>query len=242
MERSKKASSKRERMIYCGVDEAGRGPVIGPMVVAGVCINEEEIRILSNFIKKDSKGYTKNKRNSLYQIIIRILGRRQYIYHIVDAYEINKWMEAGRKLNELELKHFTNILCELLSNMPDTDEYKKIIYVDSPDIKPERFELKLKDKIENCIGYSSRIEVVCEHKADERYLPVSIASIIAKVIRDKEIEKLNELIGVFGSGYPSDYRTRIFLKKLIDNNELQKYYRYIRLYWKTLRKLEGVKD
>ena len=60
----------RERYpLVAGADEAGRGPVIGPMVIAGVAVEESRIKELESLGVKDSKQLTKSQRKKLFQLI-----------------------------------------------------------------------------------------------------------------------------------------------------------------------------
>ena len=80
---------------------------------------------------------------------------------------------------------------------------------------------------------SKRISVIAEHKADSVYPVVSSASIIAKVIRDREIDRITDHLGVdIGSGYPSDAQTIDAIKDNLANEEFSK---FIRQRWKTMQ-------
>jgi len=214
--------------MICGLDEAGRGPVIGPMVIAGICYTKDKEETLKNYIRRDSKGYTPSMRNKLYNIAIKHLDYIRII--IIPAREINNWMGKGGKINRLEIIKFARIIDDIV-RVYGVDELT--IYIDSPDVKPLRARLQILTLLGD---YREKIwdRIICEHKADVKYLPVSIASIIAKVTRDREISRLHNILGDFGSGYPSDPRTRRFIEGLKDG-DLSKYYEYIRLYWKTVR-------
>jgi len=220
----------------CGLDEAGRGPVIGPMVVACTCLKKSEIEFLSKYVSRDSKKYSKRQRLYLYRLIKS--SEIKYRYYIISPSIINKWMSRGGKLNELELKYFLEITVNILEDI-ERENSKLTIYIDAPDVKPERFGKKFLEKLRKYIYLSIPVEVISEHRADEKYLPVSVASIIAKVIRDKEIEKLYKIIGNFGSGYPSDYRTREFIRKIAREGRINDYKEYIRIHWKTVEKVVG---
>lgn len=184
-------------MIIGGVDEAGRGPVIGPMVVAGVSMNSESIKRLARIIK-DSKKLTPQMRIKL-EPVIRSAAHRVVI-KIVDPKTIDEWISKYRGgLNLLELELFTQVLNELDA---------EVVYVDSCDVKPKRFEERLRER-------GLKAKVISELKADEKYPIVSAASIIAKVHRDEEINKLKKKYGDFGSGYPSDQKTIKFIKNAL---------------------------
>ncbi|MEO2151636.1 MAG: ribonuclease HII, partial [Thermococcus sp.] len=105
-----------------------------------------------------------------------------------------------------------------------------VVYADAADVDEERFGRELKERL----GFKA--EIIAKHRADALFPVVSAASIVAKVTRDREIEKLKAEYGEIGSGYPSDPRTRAFLEN---------YYRehgafppIVRRGWKTLKKIE----
>jgi ribonuclease HII len=186
----------------CGIDEAGRGPVIGPMVMAGVLIDEEQSAQLKKLGVKDSKLLSPELRNQLFEKIIAIV--RDYEVRIVSAEEIDSALNSpSLNLNWLEATKSAEIINRL---MPD-----KAI-VDCPSTNTEAYKAYLKNKL-----IKKETKLIAEHKADVKYPVVSAASIIAKVTRDREIEKLRQTFGDFGSGYPSDEKTARFLK---DNHHL----------------------
>ncbi|NPA70987.1 MAG: ribonuclease HII [Crenarchaeota archaeon] len=193
--------------IVCGVDEAGRGPVIGPMVIAVACIEEENVGKLSEIGVKDSKELSRAQRQILYEKLRRILIFHDYV--IVSPEEIDKYVREN-KLNILELEKIKELVKKVLERFPDK---RIIIYVDSPDVKAERFEKMLKNSLS-----SDRVEIYARHRADATIPIVSAASIIAKYVRDREIEKLKLRYGDFGSGYPSDPRTIRFLISYISRH------------------------
>ena len=183
-------------MIIGGVDEAGRGPVIGPLVVAGVSIDDCLLKKLQSLVK-DSKQLSPKRREKLYPLIKKLC--RKIVVEIIDPNEIDRWITSFKGgLNLLEAEVFSRIINELNADL---------VYVDSCDVKPQRFSDRIKRKI------TPGIKVVSENKADEKYAIVSAASIVAKVLRDREIEKLKSVYGEIGSGYPSDWKTINFLKK-----------------------------
>jgi ribonuclease HII len=205
--------------IVCGIDEAGRGPVIGPMVVAGIATNDKEIDKLTALGVKDSKRHTPTKREKLAEEIKKIA---KYEIIVMSAQELNIKMENAT-LNELEVESFAEIIKRLKP---------RIAYVDSVDVNEERFAAQLLAKLD------FKPKIISKHKADELYPIVSSASIIAKVIRDNEIKKLEKELGTtIGSGYPSDKRTIEFISSwLKSNNELPP---HTRKFWKTIKRLRS---
>lgn len=195
-----------------GIDEAGKGCVIGPLVVAAVACDCEEY--LHSIGVRDSKKLSQKKREELAKKI-REVAKVEVIK--ISAEKLNELMEV-KNLNEILREAYVELITTLSPSF---------VYVDSSDVNPERLSKYLKDR--------TGVEVLAEHRADEKYVLVSSASIIAKVEREKEIWKLKEAIGDFGSGYPSDPRTISFLK-------MQKSLpSCVRIRWKTLKRL-GQRD
>ena len=186
-------------VLLCGVEEAGRGPVIGPLVMCGVLIKEEDEAKLTAIGAKDSKLLTPKTREILFDQIKGMV--KGYKIIIVSPADIDKTLlSADSNLNWLE----ADISAELINFLkPD------VAILDCPSTNIPAYRNYVKNKLKN-----KKIKVIAEHKADVNYPVVSAASILAKVTRDREIEKLKKKIGMnFGSGYPSDARTQGFLKK-----------------------------
>ncbi len=207
-------------MIICGIDEAGRGSVIGPLVVLGISIHEKDIPSLREIGVRDSKSLSRKAREELYQ---KILSLNVNVYEVVvDAAEVDRYLKkrSGLGINVLEASATVKIIKNLRP---------EVVYIDSPDIKPSRYA----ERILAMLDYSPRI--ICEHKADSRYEVVSAASILAKVKRDTILAKLSELYGDLGSGYSSDRRTVDFLSRCLrDKGEVPS---CVRRGWKTVDKL-----
>jgi ribonuclease HII len=181
-------------MEECGIDEAGRGPLIGPMVMAIVCGDSNELKRIG---VADSKKLSPRRREFIYAELACF--RQKHI--IISPGEIDTYVR-DKKLNIMEETY----ALQLISFLPE----RLRVYVDSFDVNEARLENKLR-------AVSGR-EVICKHHADDTYAQVSAASIVAKVIRDREVEKLHDKFGNFGSGYPSDPRTINFVENAIKNN------------------------
>jgi ribonuclease HII len=104
-------------------------------------------------------------------------------------------------------------------------------YVDAADVLEQRFG----SHISECLRFKTK--VVSEHKADRTYPVVSAASIIAKVERDAEITKLKVKYGDFGTGYLTDDKTMVFLKRLLEKNG--DYPSCIRKSWKPAQRAKS---
>lgn len=189
-------------MLICGVDEAGRGPAIGPMVLAAAVIEVEKEPLLKELGAKDSKLIPEPERERLYPLMQAQL--HSYSTVQLHASEMDSLMER-ESLNEIEAMKIGHLLNQL-------KEKPEVVYVDSPD----PFASNFGKRIDAYLSFKPKI--VAEHKADVNYPIVSAASILAKVERDREIKKLQvefESFGNIGSGYPHDERTISFLQKYI---------------------------
>lgn len=186
-------------VLIAGVEEAGRGPVVGPMVMCGVLIDEKDEVKLRSLGAKDSKLLTPKTRELLFEQIKSMVKKYEII--IVSPKQIDSALnDPNLNLNKLEAITSSKII-----NVLNPDK----AILDCPSTNPSAYVNYLRQFIEN-----PKTEIIAEHKADINYPVVSAASILAKVTRDREIEKIHKQIGIdFGSGYPSDERTRLFLKK-----------------------------
>ncbi|MBO3762929.1 MAG: ribonuclease HII [Thermoproteota archaeon] len=208
-------------MIVSGSDEAGRGSVIGPLVIATVTINQEDEEKFKEIGVKDSKKLSPRKREVISKVIKEncISYKVSYLKpKVIDSYV---WKRIKMKtLNYLEAKVISRHIIKL---SPD------IAYVDSPYSKPETFKVMIKKLIGN-----KNTKIFSANKAEDKWVEVACASIIAKVERDKAVRKIAKKYGFFGSGYPSDKRTRNFLRKVISKSDKCD---FVRWSWKTIDKL-----
>lgn len=202
-------------MKVIGIDEAGRGPVIGPLVVGGVAAREEELEKIEKLQLKDSKRLTPGKRKVMARRIKRIAECHTVS---IQAKDIDNLRAKGINLNEIEKIAIKKVIA---AANPD------VAYIDCLDIKPQRFC----DEMEN---FRDGLKVIAEHKAEDKYAIVAAASIIAKVERDMEIEKLKKEYRDIGSGYPGDPETIAFLKKYSYENLPD----FVRKSWATVKKKE----
>ncbi|MGC9132540.1 MAG: ribonuclease HII [Candidatus Micrarchaeia archaeon] len=207
-------------MIFVGIDEAGRGCVIGPLVIAAVAIKKESLHVLKKIGVRDSKLLSKKRREEMFEELLEKCENIKIVK--ISPKVINNAMEKNISLNKLELKYFVKLIKKLGK--------VNVVYVDCTDVKEERFENEIKKRIDK------GIKVISMHKADLKIPIVSAASIVAKVVRDNEIEKIKKKVGYdFGSGYPSDKKTIEFLKKAMLLPEVKK---HLRKKWRTLERLK----
>lgn len=201
-----------------GIDEAGKGPVLGPMCVAGVLLDEEKLDALSQIGVKDSKQLTAKRREAL-AVEIKALADEYYILE-VSPFQIDE-LRKIMTMNEIMVTCYAKVLEEL---------NPRHAFVDAADVIAYRYGENIKKK------YAGEIEITSEHGADEKYPIVSAASILAKVQRDALVKILEENVGVeIGSGYPSDPKTIKFLEAWIQ--EHGKLPDFARSSWETARRL-----
>jgi ribonuclease HII len=182
-----------------GIDEAGRGPILGPMVVCGVLLDRSSLPEFKAAGVRDSKMLNPGRREKLAEFILQNAIKCEVIE--LKAQEIDRLrIEEKINLNEIEAMVFAKIVNRLRPS---------VVYIDSPDVMVERF----KNKIQGRLRVKSRL--IVENYADEKYIPVSAASIVAKVRRDRRIRELQSRYGDIGSGYCSDLRTIKFLERCL---------------------------
>lgn len=211
--KDKMDKQKNNSILLIGVDDAGRGPVIGPMCLAGILMRKENEGELKRNGVSDSKLLTPKRRESLVAgIKEKSLGWKT---QLITPVEIDTGMGEGLNLNQVEALAAASIINELVLRVTDEQRKNLKIILDCPSINTRSWKEQLMDYVRD---KKLAENIVCEHKADFNHVVVSAASIIAKTTRDAEIEKIKEKIGVqFGSGYPSDPITRAFLEKEATN-------------------------
>jgi len=203
-----------------GVDEAGRGAVLGPLLIAICTISSEQVDYFKNIGVTDSKLIPPKKRDELYEIITK--EAKEYKIIAVPAQELNITMKKY-SLNEIEAQKTTEMIIDL-KTIPSK------IYVDSPDVAESKYKTRILNNL-RLKKYTKKINIISEHKADYKYISVGCASILAKVTRDRMI---TSLIGNL-SGYPSDPKTIEYLKKYIVKNK--KIPEFARTEWSTIDKI-----
>lgn len=205
-------------MLLGGIDEAGRGSVIGPLVIAGISFDPTGLERIRNEGITDSKKLSVQKRETLYTKILQ--SAVSVFVCRISPITIDNYVNH-KKLNLLESRFMTIIADNLRAD--------KII-IDACDVKPDRFKQSILKNLT-----SKSVKIYCFHKADTDNLIVSAASIIAKVTRDREIKKIEEsLCKKIGSGYPSDPSTKLFLRNHLFDNENKK---YIRFSWSPVKNM-----
>lgn len=214
--------------MYLGIDEAGRGCVIGPMVMCGFLVGDEGVIKLEELQVKDSKALTPKRREEFAGVLRDIGGR--VILKIIPPSEIDEF-----NINLLELKYTAEIIKESGNPFQDSsngssssnglhgrsvEAFPEAVYLDAP-VHPsgiKNYKSRLNDLLEK--EDLTVKKIYAENKADVKFSVVSAASIMAKVRRDAEIDELRKEFGDFGSGYPGDPKTISFLKHLRERGDI----------------------
>jgi len=220
-----------------GVDEAGRGPVLGPMVY-GMCFWPVKLKKqLANIGFNDSKKLKEEERDEFFEIIKQLnnhcLG---YEVEILDAEFLSNRMLEKEKYDLNKISHDSAVY--LIESVLKKGVNVVHCYLDTVG-KPETYKEFLNSHFKE--RYPNTKFTVAE-KADSKYPVVGAASICAKVTRDACIKnwKCKENVGssismAFGSGYPADENTQQWLKNNMD--PVFGFIDIVRFSWKTCETL-----
>ena len=197
-----------------GIDEAGRGPVIGPMTVCGVLAIARNVHRFVSCGVKDSKMLSASRREKLQPLIHQIAEGWRTI-------EISSTQIDNDGLTEPQLMAIVGLIHDF---KPD------IAIIDAPTSKPDAYRRRLRE----IIGHNG-VQLIVENKADVNYPVVAAASILAKLARDKWVQNLSLQYGNIGSGYPSDKKTISFLREYVEANH--RLPDMVRTRWVTAKRL-----
>jgi len=205
-----------------------------------VAVKKSNERKFAEIGVRDSKMLSRKRRELLFKSI-NAISNAIAVDRITPA-EINQAMSNKISLNELEAIHFAKLFDQL-------NEDIGTVYLDSPDVIQEKFGIRFKmssGKPLKVIGLKQKAQkgvkftkVIAEHKADSKYPVVSAASIIAKVVRDREVKKLEKNLRIrIGSGYPSDSKTIDAVRGNLTNSALLS---HVREHWSTMNSIKQTK-
>ncbi len=183
-------------MTRFGADEAGRGPVLGPMVAAAVAV-DEGVTLPEGI--DDSKRLAPARR----EVLAAALAEHDGIEVGISVVPVERIDDPETDMNTLTVEAQTAAIGEVVAG-------GECGVVDACDTDPERFARRVADRL------PVEVSLVAEHGADARHETVAAASVVAKVERDRRVEALSAEYGPVGSGYPSDPATREFLARVVD--------------------------
>ncbi len=212
------APTRPDEPLVLGLDEAGRGSLVGPLVVGGFLVRPEAAERLTTLGVRDSKLLSPARRAELYGLLGR-LGQRLSVSLAPSA--IDRHVRRGA-LNHLEARAFAQLARRARA---------RVVFVDACDPNAARFGRV----VARLAG--PRVRVDARHHADRTVPVVSAASIVAKVRRDRAIERLSQKLGEpIGSGYPSDERTLEFVRGRLGRAGPSP--PWLRLSWRTMERLK----
>jgi ribonuclease HII len=214
--------SSNSGILIGGVDEAGRGSIIGPLVVAGISIRKSKISKLRQIGVKDSKMLTPKARGNLFRLVMDMAD--SLCIYIINCTIVDNNVFLNR-LNKLEAETMASVINNIQADK---------VYIDSCDVNPCRF----KDYIESRLvlsSSSSKPKLYSLHHADSLNIVVSAASIIAKIVRDKQIQEIRNTHHNIGSGYPSDWKTMLFIRGWVSKYKCAPH--FARKSWSPLKKM-----
>jgi len=248
-------------MRYLGVDEAGKGPVIGSMFVAGVLSSEKDLYRIERLLATqkseiykyiDSKRLSQKRRELLYGHIKKLAETRVLEVTAKDIDEKRTIMT----MNDIMVNSHASLIKKFSSEEGDAQKCSifgmqnrrfcyeaNVIYLDASDVNEERFGSNVKKLLfpqKSSISDYKDVKIISEHKADEKYPLVAAASIVAKIARERSINELKGMYGDFGSGYPSDHKTIKFLQHYYRENE--EFPEFVRNSWKTCERIKRIKQ
>ncbi|MFT4308866.1 MAG: ribonuclease HII [Candidatus Woesearchaeota archaeon] len=213
-------------MITGGIDEAGRGPVVGPMVMAICGLSKETGEQLLRAGIKDSKLILPVIRIMLAELI----REKADFIEIVEfsPHEIDDAVNDPKmNLNRLEAKGTALLLSAFWNKHPTSR-----VAVDLPSNNMESYKSSVVSFLPEEHKEKASL-ILLEHKADANYVEAGCASILAKTIRDARIQDIERKLGFpIGSGYPSDPKTIIFIKSLNSIGE-----KHVRKSWESYKRL-----
>jgi len=205
------------RRVVVGIDEAGRGPIVGPMVMAAVALPVDELRSLRLEGVRDSKQLSPSARERLLEEIEAVAPVILVAVHHPDLID-------SVNLNKLEYDTASLLVKRVMLHCCDV----AAIYVDA--VGPvQRYESVLR-------RVAPGVRVVVAPRADAKYTATAAASIVAKVVRDRFVEEYRRLYGLRGSGYPTDPETLGWLREVYERSP-DSPPPIVRRSWGTLRRI-----
>lgn len=175
--------------LLCGVDEAGRGPLCGPVCCAAVVLRDDFVCEEIN----DSKKISEKKREKLFDVIIE--NAVSYSIVFVEPQTIDEINILNASL--LGMKNAV----KSLNLTPD------VVIVDGNKVPPEM-----------------PVDTKAVVKGDAKSLSIAAASILAKVSRDRYMEKLHEEYPQYRLDKHKGYPTKLHYELLAEHG-IQDFYR-----------------
>lgn len=214
--------SSNSGILIGGVDEAGRGSIIGPLVIAGISIRKSKISKLRQMGVKDSKMLTPKARANLFRLVMDMAD--SLCINIINCTIVDNNVFLNR-LNKLEAETMASVISNIQADK---------VYIDSCDVNACRFRNYIESHL-LLSSSSSKPKLYSMHHADSLNIVVSAASIVAKFVRDKQIQEIRNTHHNIGSGYPSDWKTMLFIRGWVSKYRCAPH--FARKSWSPLKKM-----
>jgi len=199
-----------------GIDEAGRGCVLGDLCVGAFFVEDPDDSVLREAGADDSKRLSKKRRDAAREALSS-LGEATVVR--ISPSEIDQG-----NLNQLEISAIAGLVRRF---KPDR------VYMDA--LGPTKTVPKLIARLQQRVGDGCTPEWIIEPKADHTYPIVGAASIFAKTTRDRALAELDDAHGPLGSGYPSDPKTKAWLRSWAASPH--PWPPFVRTRWQTIQDL-----
>ncbi|XP_028413166.1 ribonuclease H2 subunit A-like [Dendronephthya gigantea] len=213
-----------------GIDEAGRGPVLGPMVYSTSYCPLSQDQKLKDLGFADSKTLNEEEREELFKAINENNNFLGWITRILSPNYISNEMLRRTKYNLNQISHDTAIwlIKSVIENGVDLQQ----VYVDTVG-DPKKYQKKLEHEFPH-------LKITVKAKADALFPIVSAASICAKVARDRVIQTWKFIENMsfpteYGSGYPADPATKKWLATIVDR--IFGFPQFVRFSWSTCKEI-----
>lgn len=213
--------------IVVGADEAGRGLIIGPMVIGACAVNDEILDLFKKIGIKDSKKYTSRHKLNLH---VDKIKKESLAWSVKDlpADVLNNFNKNRMTMDEAEAFTFYRALEEIQKKVPNIKEFQVDNFQAVSKLKAlMKQNSKMKD-----------IQLIVLPRAESKYLAVSAGSLLARASSLDELDKIRKKYGDFGSGSTNDKRTISWLKKYYEQY-LSWPEKIVRTFWKTIEKIEN---
>ncbi|KAF3428748.1 hypothetical protein E2986_01945 [Frieseomelitta varia] len=219
----------KEQPCQLGIDEAGRGPTLGPMVYGIAYIPLSEKYLPVDLGCADSKVLTEEQREKIFNKICQHRKKIGWAVEVISPNIIANSMYRRVKfsLNDISMKSAVELTQLAIKRGVNVAE----LYVDTVG-RPEAYQAKLKKLFPN-------LKVIVAKKADSIYPIVSAASICAKVLRDNSLKnwqfREGTISSMYGSGYPNDPDTKRWLFDNVD--DIFGFPRIVRFSWSPAERI-----
>lgn len=217
---------ERSRRIVVGADEAGRGLIIGPMVIGACAVDDSVKQKFERIGIQDSKNYSSHNKIRAHAELIK---KESLAWSIktLSAEVLTNYNKNGMSMDEAEAYAFFRAIEDIAKKVPEIAEYQ----VDNfQAVGKLRSLLKENKSTEN-------VKLIVTPRAEKEFIAVGAGSVLARNASLEELREIRAKYGDFGSGSTNDKKTINWLKQYYKKNHSWPK-KIVRVYWKTIDRLE----